>query len=111
MTYQMNLAEIPFGLIKSGQKTVEMRLCKPERELIKPNDRIVFHNEKTGQNLTVLVLNIRKFPSFHELYKAYDKASLGYTENEVADPDDMLLYYRKEDIQRLGVLAIEIALV
>ena len=110
MIYHMNLAKAPFGLIKSGQKTVEMRLCKPERESISEGDTIVFRSNEDGQTLSVLVLNIVKFPSFKELYKAYDKARLGYQLDEKADPDDMLIYYQKEDITKYGVLAIEIQL-
>ena len=110
MTYHMNLAKSPFALIKSGQKTVEMRLCKPERESISKGDTIVFHNNEDGQTLSVLVLNIAKFPSFKELYQAYDKARLGYESDETASPDDMLIYYQEEDIIKYGVLAIEIQL-
>ncbi len=110
MIYLMHLAESPFALIKSGQKTVEMRLANKGRDKIKPNDHIVFHNEKMEEKLEVLVVNINRFPSFHELYKAYDKIKLGYLENEIANPDDMQIYYSKEDIQKYGVLAIEIKL-
>ena len=106
----MNLAKGPFGLIKSGQKTVEMRLCKPERESISKGDTIVFRSNEDGQTLSVLVLNIVKFPSFKDLYQTYDKARLGYKPNEKADPDDMLIYYLEEDITKYGVLAIEIQL-
>ena len=110
MTYHMNLAKHPFALIKSGQKTVEMRLCKPERESISKGDTIVFHNNEDGQILSVLVLNIVKFPSFKELYQVYNKARLGYGLSEEAKPDDMLIYYQAEDILKYGVLAIEIQL-
>ena len=106
----MNLAQKPFELIKSGQKTIEMRLCKPERENIRKGDTIVFRSNSDGETISVLVLNISKFPSFVELYKAYDKTRLGYSKDQVADPDDMLIYYQKDDIAKYGVLAIEIQL-
>lgn len=109
MIYQMNLAKGPFELIKSGHKVVEMRLCKPEREQIRNGDTIVFHSND-GQTLSVLVLNIVKYQSFEELYKHYDKKKLGYRDEENANPNDMLIYYKKEEIEKLGVLAIEIQL-
>ena len=110
MVYQMNLAKDPFDLIKSGRKTVEMRLCKSGRENIRRGDRIVFTCNDDGQTLSVLVLNIVKFPSFKELYVAYEPSRLGYNKGQQADPDDMLIYYKKEDIEKFGVLALEIEL-
>lgn len=106
----MNLSKDPFELIKSGRKVVEMRLCKPGRERIRKGDTIIFTNNDDGKTLSVLVLNIVKFSSFEELYDSYDKSKLGYRKEEIANPDDMLIYYKKEDIQKYGVLAIEIEL-
>ena len=40
----------------------------------------------------------------------YPKLSLGYLADEIANPNDMLEYYSKEDISNFGVLAIEIKL-
>ena len=107
--YEMNLHNEPFELILNERKTVEMRLCKNGRENIKENDSIVFTN-KDGNKLKVLVTNIKRFPSFKELYEYYPKERLGYMPNEDANPDDMLLYYTKEDIAKYGVLGIEIKL-
>ena len=107
--YEMNLADIPFQLILNKQKDVEMRLCKNGREEIKKNDIIVFSN-KNGSTLKVLVIDVKRFPTFKELYDNYDKSRLGYKPGEEASPDDMLIYYKKEDIVKYGVLAIEIKL-
>ena len=37
--------------------------------------------------------------------------SIVYTEDETANPDDMLSYYTKEDIEKYGVVGIEISLI
>ena len=108
--YEMNLHNEPFSLILSEKKTVEMRLNKNGRENISQGDTIVFTNQN-GDKLKVLVVNIFKFPSFKELYDSYDKERLGYLPNEVADPHDMLKYYKQDDIEKYGVLAIEIKLI
>ena len=108
MTYQMNLHDGPFQLISSGQKDVEMRLNTPERAKIKVGDHIVFANRKDGKTIKVLVLNISKFPSFKELYEEIDHTRLGYRFDEIANYEDMYLYYKKEDIAQYGVLAIYI---
>ena len=110
-TYEMNLFEGPFELLKSGQKTVEMRLNKNGRDQITKGDVIVFNNEKSLETIEVEVLSVSKFSSFDELYKAFPKASLGYKEDEIADPKDMLFYYKEKDIKKFGVLAIEVKLI
>jgi len=108
--YQMNLKPSPFQAIKNGQKVVEMRLNKNGRDKIKPGDFIVFNNEQNGEKIKVTVTSVSKFSSFEELYKNYDKKDLGYLSDQQADPNDMLIYYKKEDIIRFGVLAIMIKL-
>ena len=110
MTYYMNLAEEPFALIKSGQKDIEMRLCSKGRENIKPDDQIIFTNIKSEEKVIVKVISVSKYISFKELYKHYDKTRLGYRQDEKENPDDMLIYYKQDDIDKYGVLAIEIKL-
>lgn len=107
-TYEMNLSDIPFRLLKSGKKSVEMRLNKNGRDKIQGGDFIVFNHEKSGEKIKVKVLSVSKFSSFDELYDFFPKDKLGYGPNEKADPKDMLVYYSKEEIKRCGVLGIEV---
>lgn len=109
--FDMHLQEVPFKLIKNGLKTVEMRLNNKDRDIISKCDFIVFHNSYDEEIIKVIVTSVSKFSSFKELYKTYPKQRLGYRDNEIADPDDMLKYYREEDIKKYGALAIEISLV
>lgn len=106
----MNLAEIPFAMIKNSQKHIEMRLNKNGRDKIVPGDEIVFTSQNSGEKLSVRVTLVSKHSSFEELYQHFDKKDLGYLENQIPNPDDMLLYYKKEDIEKYGVLAIGIEL-
>ena len=46
--------------------------------------------------------------NFEELYKHFDKISLGYAEDEIADPKDMEQYYPQDKQEKYGVLGIEI---
>lgn len=110
MIYHMNLAEEPFALIKSGQKDIEMRLCSKGRENIRPDDQIIFTNIKSEEKVITKVISVSKYISFQELYKHYDKTRLGYRQDEKENPDDMLIYYKQDDIDKYGVLAIEIKL-
>lgn len=111
MIYQMNLHQGPFDLIKSGKKTIEMRLNTLERANIGIGDTIEFTSRISGEKLSVLVINIKKYPTFKELYEDNDLTKLGYQKGEKASPDDMLTYYKAEDIQKYGVLAIFIKLI
>lgn len=110
MIWEMNLHPEPFAAIKSGRKDIEMRLYDDRRKGIKVGDAIVFTNNKTLEKLSVEVINLYRFASFEELYQHFDKARLGYSEDEIANPRDMEKYYSKDSILRYGVLAIEIKL-
>lgn len=110
-TFEMNLFESPFEAIKNGTKTIEMRLNDEKRRRIRPGDVIVFSKINSKEKITVKVKSIHKYKSFDTLYQHFDKVALGYGENEMPSPKDMLAYYGEEDIKKYGVLAIEIKLV
>lgn len=110
-THEMRLKETPFNSIKSGTKTIEMRLNDEKRKLLKVNDIIKFVNRSNNEVLKVKVIKLHKFNNFDNLYKAFDKISLGYKDNEIATPADMDLYYSKEEQLKYGVLGIEIELI
>lgn len=107
----MTLWNDPFIMIESGSKTIEMRLNDEKRALIKINDKIEFSNVETFKKLLVEVIALYEYKDFHELYKNHDKISIGYKEDEIANPEDMLVYYSKEKIEKYGVLAIKIKLI
>lgn len=108
MLHKMNLYNDSFQKIKDNTKTIEMRLCDEKRSLISINDTIEFTNTKNGEILACLVTNLYKYKTFDELYKHHDKISIGYEEDEIADPSDMLAYYSEEKIAKHGVLGIEV---
>ena len=96
--HKMNLWNDSFEAIKDGWKTIEMRL----------NDENEFTNVKTNELLICKVTNLFMYKNFDELYNNHNKISIGYKENENVNPDDMLMYYSKEDIEKYGVLGIEL---
>ena len=108
MQHSMNLHDAPFCKIKEGLKTVEMRLFDQRRKSIKVGDTILFTNNSTGEQMVVSVTSVEVFETFQQLYNCYDKVAIGYMPSEVANPDDMLLYYTKEQIALHGVVAIGI---
>lgn len=106
--HYMKLHNDPFNLIKSGTKTIELRLNDLKRQKIKVGDLIEFTNRVTDEKMIVRVVNLIKFNSFSDLYKNFSKVSMGYREDEDANPSDMELYYSLEEQEKYGVLAIKI---
>lgn len=107
----MRLHNGPFKLIKDGSKTIELRLNDEKRQLISVGDTITFENRSDGEKIIVKVLALHKYSSFEELYKHFDKVSMGYKEDEEADPKDMEQYYSSEEQSKYGVVGIEVELI
>ena len=108
MKHEMKLHNQPFEKIKNGTKTIELRLNDEKRQLLKIKDIIEFTNRQTLEKILVEIEELHKYPSFEELYKHFDKISMGYNENESANPKDMEEYYSKEEHDKYGVVGIQI---
>ena len=108
MKYEMKLNNGPYTNIKNGTKTIELRLNDEKRQLLKIKDLIEFTNRESLEKMLVEIENLYHYSSFDELYKHFDKVSMGYKEDEIADPKDMEEYYSKEEQEKYGVLGIEV---
>ncbi len=110
MKHQMRLLAQPFAAIKSGRKTIELRLFDSKRQLIRPDDEICFENPD-GESVTAKVKALHVFPDFETLYRTLPLEQYGYTKQEVpaASADDMLAYYTRAQIERCGVVGIELS--
>lgn len=108
--HKMKLHSAPFEKIKSGEKTIELRLYDEKRQQIQEGDRITFTNTATGETLTATVKKLHRFDSFAELYKALPLLQCGYTAEDIdtAHPSDMEAYYSSEEQQKYGVVGIEL---
>ena len=60
--------------------------------------------------IKAIVKALHMFRNFDELYAALPLDKCGYTADELttASPDDMLEYYSKEQIEKYGVVGMEI---
>lgn len=111
MIHSMNLQDEPFEMIKEKTKTIELRLYDEKRKMIRPGDIIEFNNNHTKEILKAKVIALHIFENFEELYKRFDKISIGYRKCEKANPKDMEEYYPQEKIKKYGVVGIEIELI
>ena len=108
--HEMKLNSEPFEMIKSGEKTIELRLYDEKRQKIQAGDVIVFTNNTTGETLTKTVAKMHRFNSFEELYDALPLLQCGYTVEDIdtAHPSDMAQYYSAEEQKKYGVVGIEL---
>ncbi len=111
MKHQMRLDPQPFELIRSGRKTIELRLFDEKRQKIAVGDVIVFScREKPDETVPARVIALHRFDSFASLYASLPLLKCGYTEETLADarPEDMDCYYTREDQAKYGVVGIEL---
>ncbi|MBR3681597.1 MAG: DUF3850 domain-containing protein [Clostridia bacterium] len=108
----MKLQPCPFEEIKSGEKTIELRLFDEKRQKIKVGDVIVFTSLATGEEIRAEVVCLHIFESFEELYRTLPLLKCGYTAQDIdtASPADMELYYSKGEQEKYGVVGIELRL-
>ena len=108
--HKMKLNAAPFEMIKSGEKTIELRLYDEKRQKIKAGDDIIFTNTDTGEKICATVKKLHLFASFEELYKTLTLLQCGYTAEDIgtAHPSDMTQYYSVEEQQKYGVVGIEL---
>lgn len=111
MIHSMNLCPEPFKMIKSGEKTIELRLNDEKRQQVSVGDEIIFNNLNSEEKIKAVVMRIHRFQNFTELYNALPLDKCGYKVNEKADPSDMDIYYSKEQQALYGVVGIEIKLI
>ena len=110
VVHRMNLNPAPFEMIKSGKKTIELRLWDEKRQKIGIGDSILFTNTATGETLSKTVVKLHRFRNFQQLYRSLPLLQCGYTEADIhtASPDDMAQYYSLAQQSRCGVVGIEL---
>lgn len=112
--HNMNLDSVPFEMIKSGTKTIELRLYDEKRRKINTGDTIVFtKNDGTFETVTAKVIALYVFDSFETLYKKLPLEKCGYTSDNVssARAEDMEHYYTRSQQKKCGVVGIELIVI
>ena len=110
MRHSMKLNPEPFELIKSGKKTIELRLYDEKRRAVRVGDTLEFTCTVSGEVLLKRVKALHVFASFAELYAALPLERCGYTEENIASasPSDMEKYYSRDEQAGFGVVGIEL---
>ena len=107
---EMHLAELPFEQIRSGKKTVEVRLCDEKRSAIEVGDDILFYNEDGIEWIRAQVTALHRAPTFAQLFAMPDMLEkAGFADMPLTDAVIwMHQYYTPEQETSLGVLGIEL---
>lgn len=80
MKHKMKLRSQPFNMIRSGQKTFELRLYDKKRQLVQVNDEIEFSClEGNEAPFVVRVIALLRFENFADLYATLPLLKCGYT--------------------------------
>jgi len=109
-THTLQLATEPYEAIIGGMKTIESRLYNEKRQLIKLDDKLVFTNrEDTRQTVTVRVIGLLRYNTFHDLFShniptKFGGQSVEWLENQINE------FYSLENQQQDGVIGIEFEL-
>lgn len=114
MVHVMKLKNDPFQKIKSGKKTVELRLYDNKRRQLDIGDDIIFTNlSNADERLAVRVKALYRYASFEELFSEISPEKCGNRKGETAEEAaaGMLKYYSEEQIRNYSVLGIKIELV
>lgn len=106
MIHNMKLEPDPFDRIVAGEKKIEYRLWDEKRSCICKDDQIIFTNIITGEAVIAYVRGYIRANSFTQLKEILIKKRL-IEENDF-NPLEMHKYYSREDVEKYGVVGIEI---
>ena len=111
--HELHLNNEPFFLIKSGQKTVELRLNDEKRKRIRLGDFLRFTLRGSEDIILARVTALYTAPSFEVLFEVGGilKKCAWRSLSPIEAADKMREFYSKEDEQAYGALGIEFAVI
>lgn len=112
MLHQMRLQSGPFERMRSGAKTLELRLFDEKRQKVGLGDEIEFINmEMPEKKLRTEVTGLLRQDTFADLIMSVPASDLGYKESDKEYLiSSMYGVYAPEDEAKYGVLGIQVRL-
>lgn len=106
--HSMNVKTKYYNLLKSGSKTIELRLFDEKRKKIKVGDNIIFTNvSNSNDTFTAVVKNLYHARNFDELCSIIQPSRAGFSSKE-----ELLKvleeFYKPAAQNKFGVVGIEI---
>lgn len=109
--HSMKLDPASFERVRTGVKTLELRINDEKRRAVKAGDTIRFRKlPELVEELKVTVLSLHAYPTFAELFDQVPLEWLGYTQADKPWLKNSMyeIYTRAEEAQ-YGVVGIRIA--
>ena len=112
MGHKMHLLPEPFESMKSGNKTIEIRLNDEKRQQVKIGDTIVFHKLPEGrEKLIVKVLDLLHYKDFKSFYQDVPFHQFGCPGKTMEWMlENTYKIYTREQEEKYGALGIRIEL-
>ena len=102
--HKLNVKEKYYNMLKSGNKTIELRLFDEKRRKIKIGDTIEFsNNSDVDDKFTAQVINLYKASNFEELCENINCCDAGFSSNEELI-DVLEEFYLKDKQREFGVI-------
>lgn len=109
-THLMGLQPEPFKKIRSGKKTIELRLFDEKRKTIQIGDIIEFQKQPEGQEtIRTEVIALLRYKTFSELFDDFSIEDFGGTD-KTSLLEGVHRFYTPEREQKETVLGIKIKL-
>ena len=109
-THTMGLQPEPFEKIRSGEKTIELRLFDEKRKTIQLGDSIEFQKQPEEQEIIrTEVVALLRYKTFSELFDDFPIESFGGTDR-ISLLENVHSFYMPEQEQKETVLGIKIKL-
>ena len=113
MEYKMGLYEGPFNSIKSGNKTVEVRLNDQKRRNLREGDTIEFTKlPKKDEKIYVEIQALKRYSLFREMYEDIPAEQFDAAGRDIEERMETIYKIYSSDIEKeWGTLAILMRLV
>ncbi|TAA71982.1 ASCH domain-containing protein [Planococcus salinarum] len=113
MEYKMGLYEGPFNSIKSGMKTVEVRLNDQKRRNLRKGDTIEFTKlPEENEKVRVEIQALKRYSSFREMYEDIPAEQFDAVGREIEERVETIHKIYSSDLEnKWGTLAIVMRLV
>ena len=111
MRHSMKLNPEPFYAMKSGYKTVELRLLDEKRRAVKVGDEIEFaRTDCPEERICKRVKALHVYPDFSALFRKISLLSCGFTPFTFRTVKENFMdsYYSPQEQEKLGVVGIEL---
>ena len=110
----MKLNQDPFERIKSGKKTIEVRLFDYKRQMLNLGEIMSFSKlPDLKEKISVEVMGLLRYRNFKELLDDFSMDYFGYSKDYSKEKfiEEIYKIYTKEEEKKWGVLGIKIKLI